>query len=218
MTFPVTFLDHPSSLNFPYDYTGKASSDPFASIIGAGNKALTKNVHYTVYEEGIYVGYRYFNTAGKAVAYPFGYGLSYTTFDYSAPTVKVGRDGTVTASITVTNTGSVAGKEAVQVYVSAPAGSIEKPESELKAFAKTEILAPGQKQTLTFTITPYELASFDESASAWKTDAGQYKVRFSADALTPKAQASFKIAKTQEWEVHNVMAPKETINELSLSR
>ena len=218
MTFPVTFLDHPSSLNFPYDYTGKASSDPFASIISAGNKALTKNVHYTVYEEGIYVGYRYFNTAGKAVAYPFGYGLSYTTFDYSAPTVKVGRDGTVTASITVTNTGSVAGKEAVQVYVSAPAGSIEKPECELKAFAKTEILAPGQKQTLTFTITPYELASFDESASAWKTDAGQYKVRFSADALTPKAQATFKIAKAQEWEVHNVMAPKETINELSLAR
>lgn len=217
MTFPVTFLDHPSSLNFPYDYTGKASSDPFASIIG-GNRKLARNVHYTVYEEGIYVGYRYFNTAGKAVAYPFGYGLSYTTFDYSAPTVKVGRDGTVTASVTVTNTGSVAGKEAVQVYVSAPAGSIEKPESELKAFAKTDILEPGQKQTLTFTITPYELASFDESASAWKTDAGQYKVRFSADALTPKAQASFKIAKAQEWGVHNVMAPKESINELSLAR
>lgn len=217
MTFPVTFLDHPSSLNFPYDYTGMASSDPFASIIG-GNRPLSRNVHYTVYEEGIYVGYRYFNTAGKAVAYPFGYGLSYTTFDYSAPTVKVGRDGTVTASVTVTNTGSVAGKEAVQVYVSAPAGSIEKPESELKAFAKTDILEPGQKQTLTFTITPYELASFDESASAWKTDAGQYKVRFSADALTPKAQASFKIAKAQEWEVHNVMAPKESINELSLAR
>lgn len=214
MTFPVTFLDHPSSYNFPYDYNGPSSMNPFT--VDRWDKGLKKNIDYTAYEEGIYVGYRYFNTAGKAVAYPFGYGLSYTSFDYSAPSVKVAKDGTVTASVTVTNTGSVAGKEAVQVYVHAPAGNIEKPECELKAFAKTRLLAPGEKQTLTFTITPYELASFDEGASAWKTDAGQYVVRFSADALTPKATATFKLGKPQTWEVHNVMAPKQTINELSL--
>ncbi|MGN0196073.1 MAG: glycoside hydrolase family 3 C-terminal domain-containing protein [Candidatus Cryptobacteroides sp.] len=212
MTFPVEFLDHPSSRNFPFDYE-QPSFNPFG---GFGKKAPVRNADYTIYEEGIYVGYRYFNTAGKKVSYPFGYGLSYTTFEYSAPVVKVGKDGTVTASVTVANTGSVAGKEVVQVYVSAPKGGIEKPESELRAFAKTKELAPGEKQTLTFTIDPYTLASFDEAASEWRTDAGTYVLKFSADALSPKASATFKLGKSQSWPVHNVMAPESPIAELSL--
>ena len=106
------------------------------------------NVDYTEYKEGIWVGYRYFTTVGKNVSYPFGYGLSYTAFSYSKPAVKVAKDGTVTATVTVTNTGSFAGKEAVQLYVTAPDGGLVKPACELRAFAKTRELKPGESQTL----------------------------------------------------------------------
>lgn len=90
-----------------------------------------QNQDYTLHAEGINIGYRYFNTVGVEVSYPFGYGMSYTTFVYSKPVVKAGKDG-FTANITVTNTGAVAGKEAVQLYVSAPAGGLEEPAQELK--------------------------------------------------------------------------------------
>ena len=216
MTFPVSYFDIPSSFNFPYAYTGGNSMNPLASIMGGQQRRLTKDVDYTEYAEGIYVGYRYFSTAGKAVSYPFGYGLSYTTFAYSKPSVKVAKDGTVTASITVTNTGKVAGKEAVQLYVAAPAGGLEKPACELKAFAKTKVLAPGASETLTMTVDSYTLASFNEAASAWQTAAGDYKALFGASVADIRATASFKVAKPASWPVAPVCLPQQPINELSL--
>ena len=104
-------------------------------MMWGGNRqpVKTKDVDYTKYEEDIWVGYRYFDAAQKEVSYPFGYGLSYTTFAYSAPVVKADKEGGFTASITVKNTGSVAGKEVVEVYVTAPKGGMIKPEKELKA-------------------------------------------------------------------------------------
>ena len=213
MTFPVNYFDIPSSYNFPANMKWSAAYDPFAST-DAIKKDPVKNLDYTSYAEGIWVGYRYFATAGKNVSYPFGYGLSYTTFAYSQPVVKVAKDGTVTAAITVKNTGSVAGKEAVQLYISAPAGGLVKPVCELKAFAKTRELKPGESQTLTMTVTPYALASFNEATSAWETAAGNYVASFGASVADIRASASFKIAKPQSWTVNPVCLPEVPVEEI----
>lgn len=209
-TFPMNYLDNPSSLNFPYDYTTAPTSRGWGA-----RPAPRKNVDYTLYEEGIYVGYRYFSTAGVEVSYPFGYGLSYTTFEYSKPVVKAGADG-FTATVTVTNTGKVAGKEAVQLYVTAPAGGLDKPALELKAFAKTKELAPGESQTLTMTVDNYGIASFNEANSAWEAAAGTYKVHFAASVADIRATADYKLKKAQTWKVNNVLAPAEPINEIKV--
>ena len=202
MTFPINYYDIPSSFNFPANYRGGNSID-LAALMGGGRapRKLRKDVDYTDYAEGINVGYRYFTTEGKDVSYPFGYGLSYTSFAYSQPIVKVAKDGTVTASITIKNTGSVAGKEAVQLYIAAPAGGLEKPACELKAFAKTRELKPGETQTLTMTVSPYSLASFNEVASAWEMASGNYQALFGASVADIRASATFKQAKAQSWPV-----------------
>ena len=215
MTFPMNYLDIPSSANFPYNYTGANSMNPLASMFGGGQRRLRKDVDYTEYKEGIYVGYRYFSTADVEVSYPFGYGLSYTTFAYSKPVVKAGADG-FTATITVTNTGKVAGKESVQLYVTAPEGGLEKPAFELKAFAKTRKLAPGESQTLTMNVDAYTLASFNEAASQWETAAGTYTVKFAANAADVRATAQYKQKKAQSWKVNDVLKPVETVKEISL--
>ena len=202
MTFPVNFMDHPSSANFPYNYSGQQAGRGS----GKGPRLPRKDVDYTDYAEGIWVGYRHFVTKGVEVSYPFGFGLSYSSFRYSKPVVKAVSDG-FEASVTVTNTGAVAGKEAVQLYVSAPAGGLEKPARELKAFAKTRLLAPGESQTLTVKVPAYELASFNEAASAWEAPAGSYTVLFGASVLDIRASAPFKLKKAQAWPVHNVLAP-----------
>ena len=202
MTFPVNFMDHPSSANFPYNYQQGASR-----AFSWGPRQPQKDVDYTNYEEGIWVGYRHFVTRGVEVSYPFGFGLSYTTFAYSKPTVKAVDDG-FQASITVTNTGSVAGKEVVELYVSAPAGGLDKPARELKAFAKTRELKPGESQTLTLQVSAYELASFNEAASAWEAAAGNYKVQFGASVDDIRSTAAFTLKKAQSWPVHNVLAPQ----------
>ena len=180
MTFPASYMDIPSANNFPYRWDM------------SGKRGQRRNVDFSEYEEGIWVGYRYFQTRGVEVSYPFGYGLSYTTFDYGQPTVKAGKDG-FTATITVTNTGKVPGREVVELYVSAPSGGLEKPDRELKAFAKTKTLRPGESETLTMTVTAYELASFNESTAAWETAAGTYKLLFGASATDIRRTASYKM-------------------------
>ena len=217
MTFPVNYFDIPSSFNFPHNYKGGNSID-LAALLGGGNmrRRMVKDVDYTDYAEGIWVGYRYFQTAGKAVSYPFGYGLSYTTFAYGKPVVKVEKDGTVTASVTVTNTGSVAGKEVVELYVTAPDGGLVKPVFELKAFAKTKMLEPGASETLTMKVDPYTLASFNEEASAWETAAGNYTAHFAASAADIRASVPFKMAKPQSWTVNRVLVPEKPVEEIKV--
>ena len=202
MTFPVSLTDVPSSHNFP---NVQAAAPQAPSFMRRQNVAV-KNRDYTLHSEGINVGYRYFNTAGVEVSYPFGYGMSYTTFGYSKPTVKATKDGFI-ATITVTNTGKVAGKEAVQLYVSAPAGGLEKPAQELKAFAKTRALNPGESQVLTFTVSNYDLASYNEATQAWETAAGKYTVKFSANVEDTRATGVYNVAKAQSVQCHNVMTP-----------
>ena len=201
MTFPVNFMDHPSSANFPYNYNAGASRG-----FSWGPRQPQKDVDYTKYEEGIWVGYRHFVTRDVEVSYPFGYGLSYTNFAYSKPVVKAAKDG-FTASITVTNTGKVAGKEVVELYVSAPAGGLEKPARELKAFGKTRELKPGESETLVMNVSAYELASFNEAASAWEAAAGKYNVLFGASVDDIRCSAAFTLKKAESWPVHNVLAP-----------
>ena len=168
------------------------------------------NEDFTNHEEDIYVGYRYFDTFQKQVAYPFGFGLSYTTFAFSQPKVKV-NGNLVTVTITVKNTGSVSGKEVAQVYVTAPKGQLEKPMQELKAFAKTRILQPGESQTLTMTIQKRDLASFDEANSQWITEAGNYTFRIGSSSRDIHATVGAKLTEYTE-KVHNVMAPKQALN------
>ena len=215
MTFPVSYLDIPSSHNFPYYHKNVQRGE--WDFLWGGKQKEQKCVDYTEYKEGIYVGYRYFQTAGAPVSYPFGYGKSYTTFEYSKPVVKATADG-FTATITVKNTGSVAGKESVQLYVAAPAGGLEKPAFELKGFAKTKELAPGESQTLTIDVCRYTLASFNEANSAWETAAGTYKVMFGANAADIRGTAEYKLKKAESWQVNNVLAPAQPVNELTLQK
>ncbi len=200
MTWPISATDHPSTANFPHDMSYYNLSDK----LYGGN---VKGVNYTNHEEDIYVGYRYFDTFGKRVAYPFGYGLSYTTFDYSKAKVKKLKDESIEVSVTVKNTGSVAGKEIVQVYVSAPEGRLEKPSKELKAFAKTQMLQPGESETLTMHIAQRDLASFDETRSQWKVDAGYYDVLIGASIADIRCYLNANVKAYTE-PVSNVMKPK----------
>ena len=204
MTWPVAATDHHSTRNFP------GSIDDYTFQMMVGNKMPIQGHSYTRHEEDIYVGYRYFDTFKKEVAYPFGYGLSYTTFDYSKPTVKVNGD-LVAVTVTVKNTGSVSGKEVAQVYVTAPKGSIEKPAQELKAFAKTRELQPGEQQVLTMQIPVRMLASFDEQGSQWLTEAGDYTFRIGASSRDIRCTATAKVGRYTE-KVRNALAPKEKLN------
>jgi beta-glucosidase len=173
MTFPLAYMDIASSANFPYDYVAGA---PVFFPTDSVKKESVRNVDYTRYEEGIYVGYRYFDTRGKDVSYPFGYGLSYTTFEYGDPQLTPA-DGAFTVKLAVKNTGSLPGKEVVQLYVSAPGGQLDKPAKELRAFAKTPLLQSGESQTVELRFSLDDLASYDENASTWMVENGEYVVR-----------------------------------------
>jgi beta-glucosidase len=204
MTWPIAATDHPSTRNFPglvdfYSYQNERS----------GGRQM-RNYDYTNHEEDIYVGYRYFDTFNKEVSYPFGFGLSYTTFQYAQPKVKVGSD-VITAQVTVKNAGDVAGKEVVQLYVTAPKGQLEKPAQELKAFAKTRELQPGESQTLTMEVPVRMLASFDEAGSQWLTEAGNYTFRMGSNSRDIRCTATAKVAKYTE-KVSNALAPKAKLN------
>ena len=153
-----------------------------------------KNVDYTNYEEDIYVGYRYFDTFGVDVSYPFGYGLSYTTFAYDEASVKAVKGGYEVA-VKVTNTGKVAGKEVVQVYAAAPANAAGQPAQELVAFAKTKSLAPGESEVLTMSFTNKDIAWFDEARNAWVVDGGDYAIAVAASSRDAKANLSLNVAK-----------------------
>ena len=204
MTWPIAATDHASTKNFP----GQIDDYTFKAMIA--NKIAVPGYAYTNHEEDIYVGYRYFDTFHKEVSYPFGFGLSYTTFAYSKPVVKVSGDN-VTVSVTVKNTGKVAGKEVVQVYATAPKGQIEKPAQELKSFAKTRELQPGEQQVLTMQIPVRMLASFDEAGSQWLTEGGNYTFNIGASSRDIRCTATAKVGQYTE-KVSNALAPKVKLN------
>ena len=205
MTWPIAATDHASTKNFP------GNIDDYSFQVMVGNKTPIPGHAYTNHEEDIYVGYRYFDTFNREVAYPFGFGLSYTTFEMSKPAVKAKGNSAVEVSVTVKNTGAVAGKEVAQVYVTAPKGRLEKPAQELKAFAKTRELQPGESQTLTMTIPVRDLASFDEAGSQWLTEAGTYTFRIGFSSRDIKASLPLALKEYTE-KTTNALAPQQTLN------
>ena len=207
MTWPIAATDHPSTQNFP-----NTSMDLYTYTSIAGNAGKVPGYHYTNHEEDIYVGYRYFDTFDREVSYPFGFGLSYTTFEYGKPSVSI-KGETIEVSVSVKNTGSVAGKEAVQVYVSAPEGALEKPAKELKAFGKTKELKPGQSETLRMTLQRRDLASFDEAQSAWVVDAGTYTFKIGASAADIRGTATLRVEGMTE-KTSNALAPQVEIKKM----
>ena len=135
------------------------------------------NVEQENYEEGIYVGYRYFDSFAVPVRYGFGYGLSYTEFDIHTDRIEALPDGRIKAAVTVKNSGDTySGREVVQIYGSLPEGKLEKEYRRLCAFAKTGLLAPGEQETLELTFSVKDLSSYDESRSAWILEPGCYGV------------------------------------------
>ena len=204
MTWPLAATDHPSTKNFP------GNLDPYTFEMMVGNKQSIPGHTYTNHDEDIYVGYRYFDTFNKEVSYPFGFGLSYTTFAYSKPAIRANGDF-VAVTVTVKNTGSVSGKEVAQVYVTAPNGKIEKPAQELKAFAKTRELQPGESETLTMQIPVRMLASFDEAGSQWLTEAGNYTFKIGSSSRDIRCTATAKVGQYTE-KVSNALAPKARLN------
>ncbi len=195
VTFPFKYEDTPTAAHFPgyaVNQEGATDNTPDQS----GFSFMRRVPWEVVYAEDIYVGYRYYNTFDVPVAYEFGYGKSYTTFEYSNLKLSSREfNGKVTVSVDIKNTGKMAGKEAVQVYVGAPEGKLEKPEEELVAFSKTSVLKPGEKETLSFTIGTMELASFDEDNSTWVAEAGDYSIKIGASSKDVKEKATLKVAK-----------------------
>lgn len=212
-TFPVVYDDVPSAKTFPGKVLGEA---PEPSEEGGMMGFMRRRDSEVTYEDGIYVGYRYYNTFKVPVSYEFGYGLSYTTFEYSGLKLSSSRfSKSITASVTVKNTGDVAGKEVVELYLAAPAVSLDKPESELKGFAKTKLLQPGESQTLTFTLDNWSLASFDTPSSSWVADAGTYTVKLGASVKDIRQTATFNLGKNLTVKKESVaLVPQVEINEL----
>ena len=215
MTFQIKYGDAYADKNFPANVDDKTLGAMFMwgydKDKAPEERNPEANIDYTNYEEDIYVGYRYFDSFGKNVAYPFGFGLSYTTFSYD--NMNVSEDGGVyTVKVDVKNTGSRAGRNVVELFVAAPnSKKLNKPEKELRNYAKTKNLKPGETETITMQVKTEDLASFNEKASAWKTDAGDYTFMICSSANDIEAKAT---AKVKPWtkKVHNVMQPNVKLN------
>ncbi|MFL5787140.1 MAG: beta-glucosidase family protein [Flavisolibacter sp.] len=208
-TFPIDYKDVPSSSSFPGKETGPA----------VGNGPFKQAPAEVSYNEGIYVGYRYYTTFQVKPAYEFGFGLSYTKFTYCNFKLNSSFfNGKVTASITVTNSGRVSGKEIIQLYIQAPGKTMDKPSEELKAFAKTELLAPGKSQTITFNINASDLASFDTGRTSWIAEPGAYILKVGASSEDIKKTGSFTLSKEIIVEKdHKVLVPQVELQEMKKS-
>ncbi|MEN0130187.1 MAG: glycoside hydrolase family 3 C-terminal domain-containing protein [Brevundimonas sp.] len=167
-TVPVRLADTPAYLDFP------------------GERGHVR------YGEGLFVGYRWYDARDLDVAFPFGHGLSYTTFAYSQAAASVGADGDVQVTVTVTNTGTVAGREIVQVYTSLPGSAVQRPVRELKAFASVA-LEPGQARIVELTVRRADLAYWEVAADGWIVEGGTYAVDVAASSRDLRASATVTI-------------------------
>jgi beta-glucosidase len=216
VTFPVNYEDVPSSKTFPGKelVSDKSSStDPLSSFMRSVPSVVT-------YEDGIYVGYRYYETFKVKPAYEFGYGLSYTDFAYRNLRLSSTKfNGSISVTVEVKNNGKIAGKEVAELYLTAPAVKLDKPALELKGFAKTKLLQPGESQTLSFEIDSRRLASFDAAKSSWIAEAGKYIVKIGASSRDIRQSGSFNLTKDLTVKKESVsLVPKEKIEELRPSK
>ena len=202
MTWPLSYNDVPSKNDFPDP--DEISDDELMNSLKGFTEQHTegsrKNFDITTYNDGIYVGYRYYTTKNIPVSFPFGYGMSFTSFEYGKPNVEKDGNGNIKVSVNVRNNGKMAGKEVVQVYVSAPGKDMDKPARELKGFAKTKRLAIGESETVTINIPFESLASFNDQSNCWQVESGIYKVMVAKNAadLKPMTTTVYEEGKITE--------------------
>ncbi|MDP2337038.1 MAG: glycoside hydrolase family 3 C-terminal domain-containing protein [Bacteroidota bacterium] len=236
-TVPVKYADVPSSKTFPNkviitDNGYLANGIPedtvptlytdgkYEGYAFLGHRKVHISTLPQLYNEGIYVGYRYYDTFRVPDAYEFGFGLSYTSFEYSdlklsSPSFS----GKMTVNVTVKNSGKLPGKEVVQLYLSAPNTEIEKPIQELKGYAKTKLLQPGESQLISFELDARLLASFWSGISAWVADKGSYEVRIGASSRDIRLKGSFSLPEEIIVEkAHNVLYPDFPLDELNQTK
>lgn len=207
-SFPLKYDDVPSEKSFPGHELEPASATPVNPMRGRPSEVI--------YEDGIYVGYRYYQSFHLKTAYPFGYGMSYTKYKYSDLSLSSASfKDKLLVNVTVTNTGNVAGKEVVELYLSAPASKINKPEEELKGFTKTRLLNPGESQTVQMILNASSLASFDTSLTRWVADAGTYEVKIGASVEDIRLTKDFTLSKEiQLQKLNKVLVPQVEIKEM----
>ncbi|WP_224484288.1 beta-glucosidase [Robertkochia aurantiaca] len=201
-TFPVELSDHPSTKNFPGSVNDPSAPKPQNPLQGQESTEI--------YEEGLYIGYRYFNSVQKPVSFPFGYGLSYTTFETRLMEVKVS-DNDVILSYTVKNTGDTPGKEVIQVYLDAPKGVLSKPKRELKAFDKTPELGSEISHRGTIRIPIERLAFYNADTDEWILEGGSYEIGLGKDVETIIASSSFQLEEKVIRESSDLMAPEKPV-------
>ena len=229
-TIARAWTDIPSSENFGawcdgFElYTGTEDQIPYWG--GVGNHEMIPvgetvvrpigNRRYTEYQEGLYVGYRYFTTFGVPVRYPFGYGLSYTTFEKTASDFQHTSEG-IFFRVTVKNTGSVSGKEVVQIYLHGAEDKLERPDRELVAYKKTKLLAPDEETVLTFEIPNRCLTVYSEEQAAWMLQRGENRLYLGGDSINNVEFAVFTTDETVVEQVANHLVLNHTrpFNQLS---
>lgn len=215
VSFPVQYSDVPSAPNFPLrDSISKDVIQRGLSVNNDGSNNHIRNIGYTLYEEDIFVGYRYYDTFNKKTAFPFGFGLSYTSFSYRNITIVKDGDN-YQISCEITNTGKCTGKEAAQLYVSAPGKTMKKPVKELKAFAKTSLLKPGEKEIISFVVPLDYLASFNEKNSAWEIENGMYNFAIGASSVDMRLMKEIPIETPKFTRVNPVLVPQREMNTIN---
>jgi beta-glucosidase len=173
----------------PVTFAKKYEDYPYVRYGAEAYPGVDKQV---TYKEDVFVGYRGFEKNKTAAQFPFGFGLSYTTFKYGKPVLREEGDNLL-VDVTITNTGTVAGKETAQVYVSAPKNKqMAKPVKELKAFGKTDLLQPGATETVSMTIPLQSLASWNEATHDWQTDRGTYTLHVGASSADIREKITWK--------------------------
>ena len=196
MTFPKSLSDHASHSNFPKNPKMITIEGLVKNLIFPPNEApeklKVKDEDYTFYDEGIFVGYRHFDSKNLSVSFPFGFGLSYTDFEYGPMKAKIEND-TINISLNIKNIGEVSGKEVVQFYTEKINSTIERPLQELKAFAKTKLIKSGEDTRISVKIAIKELSYWDEKINNWSIENGSYTINAGASSRNFKQTLKISI-------------------------
>tara|TARA_B100001057_G_scaffold324177_1_gene324381 strand:+ start:5468 stop:7903 length:2436 start_codon:yes stop_codon:yes gene_type:complete len=193
MTFPIDINDHKSSLNFPMDGEKLKLNDLiFGFDYDKPENKKIRNKDYTIYEEGIYVGYRHFDKDKIEVSYPFGYGMSYTNFKYSDLKITK-QENKINLSFKVQNIGGFKGKEITQVYISKINSKIDRPIKELKGFSKTKLLESDKSSILDIEIPVSDFYYWNEKINSWDIENGEYSIQIGSSSRDIKLQEKIKI-------------------------
>ena len=205
MSFPMSYADVPSQ-NFPVDVPETGLNQSFENFSYVNKYYDQPNIDYTNYTEDIFIGYRHYATENIKVAYPFGHGLTYSNFELSDMKVKQGKES-ITVSCKVTNVGNRTAKQVVQLYSTSQFPDHKRPLIELRGYSKTKNLKAGESTIVSITITPEDLAIFDEEQSAWKIVAGDYRLSLGFSSEDLRANKEIFIPTTTIRKVTDCLKP-----------